>query len=170
MNNAKFRFWFCLFSLILVLPLRADEPRAALIISYEGERFTVTGSDGSVRNKIALDMTLAEGDTVVTGEEAFLELQLLPSQNILKIAENSEARLRWNQSSRRAEIELIRGGLRARIVENPEWDLTVFTPQMSRVEEEDAALAMGAIIGIVMAILLLLSTLTHLASSIRFFF
>ena len=89
------------------------------IVYAEGQDFSIYRG-GSLKNySIAADdvfgMELLEGDTVLTEDATFIEIQLLPSGNLLKVAENTTFKLETLSSDGSGTFTLTYGRVRAKV-------------------------------------------------------
>jgi hypothetical protein len=91
---------------------------AAVVIYAEGRRFSVVNARGltvGIDPDEPIGLELVAGDTVVTEHETFLELQLVPSSNVVKIAENTNFTIVDRASPRGGTFTLVYGKVRARV-------------------------------------------------------
>ncbi|MBA7615596.1 hypothetical protein ES703_22879 [subsurface metagenome] len=122
MTAIKYRFSLPLFilqALVLLLPAAAQDRApgaAALIIYHEGEDFEIRSSSGNpVEVTEILGHELYEGDIILAGEDTFIEIQLIPTQNVIKIAENTDFQLHRSRDARESTFQMLYGSVRARI-------------------------------------------------------
>ena len=97
---------------------REQERTAALIIYVDGEEFSVVDAakaEVPVDWGDAIGFELVEGDTVVTENGTFLELQLVPSENVVKVAENTNFTIERREGERGGTFSLVYGSVRARV-------------------------------------------------------
>lgn len=91
---------------------------AAVVIYAEGDSVAVVGATGreiQLEASDAVGYQLRIGDTVVTEHGTFLEIQLLPSDSIVKIAENTNFTIERRDSPRGGTFNLVYGKVRARV-------------------------------------------------------
>jgi hypothetical protein len=101
--------------LLAVLPPCGGQV-AAVIIYHEGGDFEVRDGRGNlVESGEIVGRELNRGDMLITYDGAFLELQLVPSRNVIKIAENTEFRLESPEAGRQSGFEMLYGRVRAKV-------------------------------------------------------
>ncbi len=121
MNINKSRIGLAVFllHLILLLPVWPQEYRSkavAVIIYHEGEDFEIRDNRGSPVNiDEIIGHRLYEGDIILAGENTFLEIQLILSQNVIKIAENTDFQLQWAEEKQENAFSMLYGSVRARL-------------------------------------------------------
>ena len=106
----------CVLFLAVVSPAGAQS--AAVIIYAEGDSLAVIGAGGRQRVVDAADavgLELQIGDTVATEHETFVELQLTPSDSVVKIAENTNFTIERRDTPRGGTFNLVYGKVRARV-------------------------------------------------------
>ncbi len=102
-----------------VLPSGFAQPAApvsAVVIYFEGEEFEVRDRRGDpIAVEDPIGWELHEGDVVITYDRTFVELQLLPSRNVVKIAENTNFRLESLGEARESRFGVLYGSARAKV-------------------------------------------------------
>ncbi len=97
----------------------SDTNSAVAEITYvEGESFDILDSSGrnlEVDPYNAIGTELSEGVTVLTYENTFIELELLESRHIIKIAENTDFRLESIKSGSETRFRMLYGSVRAKV-------------------------------------------------------
>jgi len=99
-------------------PAQSRGAVAAVVIYADGRAFTVVDARGltvGVDLEEPVGLELVAGDTVVTDHETFLELQLVPSTGVVKIAENTNFTIVERGSPRGGSFALVYGKVRARV-------------------------------------------------------
>ena len=110
-----------MFFIFLVLSfgsLSAEEagPAAAVIIYNDGEDFEIIDSGGvPVEVLDIIGHELHEGDVVITYDDTFLELQVISSPNIIKIAENTDFKLETMEEGKTSNFKMLYGSVRAKV-------------------------------------------------------
>ncbi len=95
---------------------QSRSPAAAVIIWVEGEEFEVRDRQGNPAvSDDLIGWPLHEGDTLITYDHTFVELELLPSRNVIKIAENTDFRLESAAGGRESSFAMLYGSVRARV-------------------------------------------------------
>lgn len=82
----------------------------AVSVFRQGELISYTIGEDDV-----IGLPLLEGDMVQTEADSFVELQLIPSENIVKVAENTTFELTNIQGEEGGTFELLYGRVRARV-------------------------------------------------------
>lgn len=91
-------------------------PAAAVIIYNEGEDFEIIDSGGvPVAVLYIIGHELYEGDVVITYDDTFLELQVMSSPNIIKIAENTDFQLKTMEEGKVSNFMMLYGSVRAKV-------------------------------------------------------
>jgi hypothetical protein len=91
---------------------------AAVVIYAEGGSLTVIGAGGTSTELDALGAVgreLEVGDTLATEHGTFVELQLLPSDNLVKVAENTNFTIERREGARGGLFNLVYGRVRAKV-------------------------------------------------------
>lgn len=102
-----------------VSPLFAQVNRYGIVLYAEGTEVSIY-RDGELRaydvmRDDVLGMPLLEGDLIQTEDATFLEIQLLPSRTVVKIAENTSFRVTAVGEGGGGDIALSYGRIRARV-------------------------------------------------------
>jgi hypothetical protein len=112
----------------------ADQPPMALIIWDEGVDYRLILPDGSI---IDVDPSLYTrvgeelfpGTSILTGDNTIVELQILPENNILRLAENTTFTLKRDAETNQSQLLLDFGRLRAKVAKvNDQEDFVLRTP------------------------------------------
>lgn len=82
----------------------------AVSLFRQGELISLTIGEDDV-----IGLPLLEGDMVQTESDSFIELQLIPSENIVKVAENTTFELTNIRGREGGSFELLYGRVRARV-------------------------------------------------------
>lgn len=99
------------------LPADNASAAAAVIIFNEGEDFEIIDSAGvPVEVLDIIGHELHEGDVVITYDDTFLELQVISSPNIIKIAENTDFQLETMEEGKTSNFKMLYGSVRAKVV------------------------------------------------------
>ncbi|RKX77045.1 MAG: hypothetical protein DRP87_10205 [Spirochaetes bacterium] len=111
---------FLLFFIFLpIFPGFAQADPAAVIIYSEGFGFSLSRygemQEYNLQYDNVIGMELNQGDFISTEESTFLEIQLLPSENILKVAENTSFEITRMGRSGGASLSLTYGKIRAKV-------------------------------------------------------
>ncbi len=117
-NNSILPVMLFIFLVLSFSGLSAEEagPAAAVIIFNEGEDFEII--DTAARPVEILDIIgheLYEGDVVITYDDTFLELQVISSPNIIKIAENTDFQLETMEEGKTSNFKMLYGSVRAKV-------------------------------------------------------
>jgi len=89
---------------------------AAVIIFNEGEDFEIIDSAGAPIEVLdIIGHELHEGDVVITYDDTFLELQVISSPNIIKIAENTDFQLETMEEGKVSNFKMLYGSVRAKV-------------------------------------------------------
>jgi hypothetical protein len=107
-------------SALVGLEAQANTQKGIGVIIYaDGEEVTVYRGNAlksySVNAGTVFGLRLENGDLVQTGPGTFIEIQLLPSQSILKVAENTSFRLTGLHTAVGSTMDIIYGRIRAKI-------------------------------------------------------
>lgn len=93
MENGKVFKFFIVFLLLLVSLKLSAQDGSAVIVFGEGEGFTLVRDGESQYYDVTYDdilgMLLFQGDTILTEENTFLEIQVTSNSSLIKIAENT---------------------------------------------------------------------------------
>jgi hypothetical protein len=96
-----------------------SSPVFALVLYADGFEFAVARDGRYTIYDAVLDdivgLPLLAGDLIQTDDDTFLEIQLLPSENILKVAENTTFQIRGLGGSGGGVFELTYGKVRAKV-------------------------------------------------------
>jgi hypothetical protein len=98
---------------------------AALVVYTEGAELSVVDARGVTVRTDPVDPVgteLVAGDTLVTEHGTFVELQLVPSTNLVRVAENTNFTIVQRGSPRGGTFDLIYGKVRARVGKLTEQD------------------------------------------------
>ncbi len=117
-NNNIFPAMFFIFLVLSFGSLSAEQagPAAAVIIFNEGEDFEIIDSGGApVEVLDIIGHELYEGDVVITYADTFLELQVIASPNIIKIAENTDFQLETMEEGKTSNFKMLYGSVRAKV-------------------------------------------------------
>ena len=91
-------------------------PVIAMVIWFEGEGFEVRDRNGEAAvSDDLIGWSLHEGDTLITYDDTFVELELLPSRHMIKIAENTDFRLESGAGGKDSSFRMLYGSVRARV-------------------------------------------------------
>ncbi|NOY08463.1 MAG: FecR domain-containing protein [Spirochaetes bacterium] len=97
----------------------ADKDKnTAEIIYTEGDNFEVLDSSGNstgIDPYDAIGRRLREGDIILTYENTYVEIQLLNSEHIIKIAENTDFRLERINVKKESSFKMLYGSIRAKV-------------------------------------------------------
>ena len=91
---------------------------AAVIIYVEGEEFEILDARNREVEMDALDaigQELYAGDLILTEDSTFVELQLVPSENVVKIAENTNFRIEKRYPQGGGTFSMVYGRVRAKV-------------------------------------------------------
>ena len=102
---------------LAVLPAdQAVRPEAALIVYAAGTDIEIRAAGGAeVEAGELIGHSLFQGDTLITGEDSFVEIQLSLTRNVIKIAENTTFQLQRLEKKRESVFELLYGSVRVRV-------------------------------------------------------
>ena len=121
-NESKMRrFLLLLFLITLLLPsVSAQEREAyAFVIYAEGYDMTIFRNDELLTYDVLRDnvigMPLLPGDLIQTDADTFVELQVMPSRTVIKVAENTTFRIEEIGGTGGGSFDLAYGRLRARV-------------------------------------------------------
>jgi hypothetical protein len=115
------RFLLLLFLITLLLPsVSAQEREAyAFVIYAEGYDMTIFRNDELFTYDVLRDnvigMPLLPGDLIQTDPDTFVELQVMPSRTVIKVAENTTFRIEEIGGTGGGSFDLAYGRLRARV-------------------------------------------------------
>lgn len=108
-----------LFLSTLSIGVFAQETAAAVVIYAEGEGFEVIRGDEEIlydfESESAEGVTLRGGDFITTFENTFVELQLYPSESVVKVSENTSFSVQSVGESGGGFFSLTYGRLRAKV-------------------------------------------------------
>jgi hypothetical protein len=101
--------------MLLLSPLRLSADQA-LIIYASGEEIEIHDASGEVVEVSELiGHPLGRGDTLITGEDSFVEIRLDPGRNVIKIAENTTFQLQGIEARASSIFQVFYGSVRARV-------------------------------------------------------
>lgn len=116
---------FCLTLLIVIffhMPVFTEDSDIFAIVLYaEGYEVSIYQNDGTVEvfdvlNDDFIGQPLYEGESIETDSESYVEIQLYPSENILKLSESTALTLdSMYGSSGGSELSLVYGSVRAKV-------------------------------------------------------
>lgn len=111
-----------IFSILLATMLVAqnNSPKAfGIVLFAEGDELTVFRANVLTSYSVIADNTLGmrllPGDLVQTGPGTYLEIQLIPSQTIIKIAENTSFRITGLAQASGSTLDVVYGRIRAKV-------------------------------------------------------
>ena len=116
-NNNMLLVMLFIFLVLSAGSLPADNAAtAAVIIFNEGEDFEIIDVAGTpVEVLDIIGHELYEGDVVITYDDTFLELQVISSPNIIKIAENTDFQLETMEEGKTSNFKMLYGSVRAKV-------------------------------------------------------
>jgi hypothetical protein len=95
---------------------QAVRPEAALIVYAAGTDIEIRNAGGAgVEAADLIGHPLFQGDTLITGEDSFVEIQLSLTRNVIKIAENTTFQLQRLEKKQESVFEVLYGSVRARV-------------------------------------------------------
>jgi hypothetical protein len=111
------RLLFSLAFILCLVPFWAQS--RAFIVFAEGEGFRINRAgqekEYSIVNDNVFSVDLAEGDILLTDSKTFLEIQLVPSLTLIKIAENTTIRIGSVSGAAGGNWELLYGKVKAKV-------------------------------------------------------
>ncbi len=112
-------FYLCFFIAAAFTQENADKNKnTAEIIYTEGDNFEVLDSSGNstgIDPYNAIGRKLNAGDIILTYENTYVEIQLLNSEHIIKIAENTDFRLERIDVKKESSFKMLYGSIRAKV-------------------------------------------------------
>jgi len=101
--------------MLLLSPLRLSADQALIIYASGGE-IEIHDTFGDVVEVFELiGHCLGRGDTLITGEDSFVEIQLDPGRSVIKIAENTTFQLQGIEAKKESIFQVFYGSVRARV-------------------------------------------------------
>lgn len=99
--------------------VRTDDFPTAYVIFADGEGFALIRNGKEFEYDVYLDdvfgLDFYIGDFIQTGNNTFLELQLIPSRNVLKISENTSFQIKRLDEKGNGTFDIVYGRIRARV-------------------------------------------------------